>query len=372
MEWRWVDSSRTTYKSNAKGGRRKKMGKKERSSRSMGDLRDWKGDDKKKKGIRQTDNRSNNDNNNENTNNNSSRSRSRIGSITPSSQSAASPFQRAVLETGILNPPNKTLKGRRMSREEIVTAAILSQMESKNRKPYSGRKSQRTISENATFREFKKSKSAASLSQRPPPTARTRKGSADFEQVLIPQTNSEIQSHRQANLMKSLPKRKNSSLDNLDRSYEKSWNTTELDNHEITSKSYSLEDLDPSPIQMAHPVHNMPYIPPSHHQPSSTYGTAHSSKFSNQDYSSPGNQPMGQRLIDTPFTASHPPIFHYSAKSANTQINELLSSGINADPNILNKYNESSPFATQHSNPYARNRRQSVNMAVQTEESRVA
>lgn len=217
--------------------------------------------------------------------------------------SRTSPFQKAVLENGILDAPVPNLRARRMSREEIVTAAVLSQLDS-NPRSVRQKKHARRITDDGSC--MKKSKSAASLSQRSGPTERrgARKKSADAKLVLplIPIGKSDKP---------------------------RSWNTVELDAAVTNSKSPVSRADDPARINHG----NVTYAP---------------------------LPPPGVGVLNLA-----------ASRHRDSEINRLLSAGVNVDSSVLRQYGVHSRLQAQaFAAPY--DRRRSVNTAVQTEESRVA
>lgn len=278
-----------------------------------------------------------------------------------------SPFQKAIIANGILDSP--VTRGRRMSREEIVTAAVLSQMESKSRHTYSNRKHQRTNDST-----FKKSKSAASLAQdsRYIDRQSARKRSLGSEQVILPRIMQNYAISTQDDQVEGISMRKNLSMDTLKRNREKSWGTTELD---ASYPTFAVLSSDSKPL---HPLPIFPYGGSCNNfdQPVSSHSESQYFRRQSHDLS-----PVAHLhsidvvdLLHAPQTSPARDMATLRAKPPTSEINRLLSAGINADSTILRNYDLLHPRTEQQMlvGPYGSSRRLSVNISVQTDESRVS
>nr|XP_039260635.1 uncharacterized protein LOC120336917 isoform X1 [Styela clava] len=331
--------------------------------------------------------------------------------------SSPSPFQKAVVATGILNSPKSPLKGRRMSREEIVTAAVLSQMEAKaakSRKQHRKARKVNAISE-STMNGYETGSKTMKSAQ-----MNNNNGSNETTRLAT-----KVAPYRPAILMKS-PQKKSHKSNNraLNIKAEKAWKTSEIDiisdEHlqQIQSRrSFSAEHLDNISSPQEHNVtlrsfpslHAMPYQKQStdvngvafySRHPISNSATHDNNmiQISNFPVARYDASPTGEKWINiTRYSPEHSPQpskndYNRSpglSKTSKADINELLSAGINADPNLINRYEMSSKHSTvsavypkTHSHTVSRtkayrpndntsNRRRSVNTGVQTDESRL-
>lgn len=304
-----------------------------------------------------------------------------------------SPFQKAVEDSGII--PNKALMSRRMSREEVLAATILSQMkrEKKLRKTRGGEKSlkSKSVPSNLSGWEAEGGKMLSS----PVVTKKDRKHrTKSTEHALATSSSCEAYS------INSFTRKKKPSVEKvvIDRSSSvlyaqaKGWRTTEMD------------DLPHNPVHFNDIRFPNPVNPESIQQGQSSnyYSTKRGSGY-NTGRDIPDDiiereiqpnmvvirydvtTPMPQKWIDiTRYSPEHTPQQTRSSpglsSSLKADINELLSVGINANPDIIRRYDyrlnrDYTPTANRNEmyrpSQYSRERRRSSNIAVQTTESRL-
>lgn len=449
VDWRWVDTSDKTHNKGKSGtdnhgsgsGPRQRSNRKNShnrirpdstgkyvdeknenmsNSKSMDNLREWSEKDKRRKRRNKVSLATSQSSINFHT---VARMSSPLTDCNDVFDHTSSPFQKAVEATGILNSPRTPIKGRRMSREEIVTAAILSQMKSKKQ----SRKSNKISSKVTTVQEGTMNGWEAEDGK----MLKSKQIDIANNSVEIPKLATKVEPYRPAILMKNSQKKSNKSSSHRSRNIkaEKAWRTSEIDIisddhlHQIQSRrSISAEHLDNTsafrnpnePLRSFPSLHTMPY----QKQPADvngvafysrhpiSYATSHINEkvkspiFPVARYdASPTTQP--EKWINiTRYSPEHSPQpiksgFVKSPNSNNTSksdINEILSAGINANPKLLGRYDSPLSFSAKvpdvavYSNTRTRtssrpeayfvdddfiDRRRSVNMGVQTEESRL-